>query len=92
MMPETTAAEVTKEEDLKITPKSASVLMDAADGKGMGSHTIRFGTMADGSAADAVTLKVPGTAIQYADKEYTTTLDWAINAKPDNNEGNNPEA
>lgn len=87
MMPEMTAAEVTKEQDLKITPEATSVLMEANDGKGMGSHTIRFGSMEDGSAADAVTLKVPGTAIQYADKEYTTILNWNINAKPDNNEG-----
>lgn len=86
MMPEATAATVTKEQDLKITPQSSSILMEANEGKGMGSHTIRFGSMSDGTATDAVTLKVPGTAIQYADKEYTTNLDWTVNSKPGNTE------
>lgn len=86
MMPEATGAEVTKENDLKVTPASEVTLMTATEGKGMGSHTIRFGSMEDGSAATSVTLKVPGNAIQYADKEYTTTLDWNLASTPGNTE------
>lgn len=92
-MPEATLPENQVTDVVELTPEAPVKLMIAGTEKGMGTHTLRFGTLGDNSneatqeeQAKAVDLLVPHTTLQYADESYKTTLEWNLVSGPGNSE------
>ncbi|MFE3576314.1 WxL domain-containing protein [Lysinibacillus sp. NPDC059133] len=63
----------------------AENIMVADAGKGAGTFLHVFG--GNDSAADSITLTVPGKTIKHADKDYSTKLKWTLSDVPSGNEG-----
>ncbi|CAM3280928.1 WxL domain-containing protein [Vagococcus fessus] len=67
------------------TTGPALPLMEAEKGKGMGLNELTFGDTTNDTAADAVTLTIPGNINQYVGA-YQTGLEWTLGAAPGNQE------
>ncbi|MDF0479012.1 WxL domain-containing protein [Vagococcus sp. PNs007] len=98
-MPENTLATNEVTGAVELTPNVPAKLMVAGEEHGMGTQTLRFGTLGEDSTeetqeeqAKSVDLFVPHTALQYADESYKTTLEWNLVSAPGNSETpGNPE-